>query len=317
MTIYFELEGVLTKKQKEPEWMPGSQLIYDRLVSFAERFGWKVKILAKYYSEIDKKNKTRWIKENLKLTNKSIRLVSDQEYKNTYADPLSLLIDDSQERINSFIYSGGMGILYDGLASTVKKVEYFLEAMELLCKDMPDKVNDASQIIKARLACLFMKLGLNNWKSEYSFCLYYSYRYGCEYFYNLQGNFEDLVFDEDFEFEELPDAFHTLVGLFFELEPFAKKIEKKRKSEKKKDENDECKWHEKLMDYYFDKSNPLFTIFMDKTIFDKAWRHIEYVHKLKDFYHLHERQAVSVLMFVYINLLLEFIQKELAAEAAS
>ena len=79
----------------------------------------------------------------------------------------------------------------------------------------------------------------------------------------------------------------------------------------------ECKWHEKLMDYYFDKSNPLFTIFMDKTIFDKAWRHIEYVHKLKDFRHLHERQAVSVLMFVYINLLLEFIQKELAAEAAS
>ena len=317
MTIYFELEGVLTKKQKEPEWMPGSQLIYDRLVSFADRVGWKVKILAKYYSEIDKKNKTRWIKENLKLTNKSIRLVTDQEYKNTYADPLSLLIDDSQERINSFIYSGGNGILYDGLASTVKKVEYFLEAMELLCKEMPDKVNNASQIIKARLACLFMKLGLNNWKSEYSFCLYYIYHCGCKYFYDLQCRFDDLVFDEDFEFEELPDAFHTLTSLFFELEPVAEKIEKKRKFEKKKDENDECSWHKKLMNYYFTKNNTTFSIFMDKTIFDKAWRHIEYVHKLKDFRHLHERQAVSVLMYVYLNLLMNYIQKELAAEAAS
>ena len=335
MTIYFELEGVLIKKQKEPEWMPGSQLIYDRLVSFADRVGWKVKILAKYYSEIDKKNKTRWIKENLKLTNKSIRLVSDQKYKINFAEPLSLLLDDSQDRIYSFIYSGGMGILYDGLASTVKKVEYFLEAMEELYKEKPDKIDDASEIIKSRLACLLRKLELDNWKNEYGYCLNLIYKWGCEYYMELWNNYETVY--GDVKQEDAPDAFYTVAYLFFEQEAMAAKIaaeEESRKTEAKKNSNEltelqpfslevedlkyDNKWEEKLMKYYFDdKKNPIYSMHIDKAIFDKVGWHIAKVHKISHIACLYECEAVSVLMFVYINLLLEFIQKELAAEAAS
>ena len=90
MTIYFELEGVLTKKQKEPEWMPGSNLLYAELSDFAKRVGWKVKVFVKYYSEIDKKNKVSWIKENLQLSTKNIKLIKDQKYKEAYAEPSSI-----------------------------------------------------------------------------------------------------------------------------------------------------------------------------------------------------------------------------------
>lgn len=344
MTIYFELEGVLTKKQKEPEWMPGSNLLYAAVSDFAKRVGWKVKVFVKIYSETDKKNKTHWIKENLQLSNKNIKIIKDQKYKEAYAEPSSILIDDAKDRVFSFIYSGGIGILYDGFATTVKKLEYLIAAMNELYKENPEKINDAAEILRARLAYFIKQMGFCDWKREYQHCLWNAYFQGWDYYMCGRSDYED-IYGDDFEYEELSDKFHSIVDLYFEEEKInneACALKEQEEEERKRLEESgeeapyeevspfkfdisfpsfenivyENEWKKKITEFFFSDQKSYFTAdYVDKTTFYKIIHHVSKVHDISFFFALWEGEAVAVLMYVYLNLLMNLIQENLTAEA--
>ena len=313
MTIYFELEGVLIKKQKELEWIPGSNLLYSEVSAFTQRVGWKVKVFVKYYSEIDKKNKVSWVKENLGLTNKSIKLIPDLKYIVKYADPLSILIGETQDRIRTFIYSGGIGILYDGLAKTVKKLEYLIEAMDELYKEKPDKINDAYEILKKRLEYILKKIDPENWKFEYEDCFDSAYDRAKDFTDTMQ---EAVTTDWNIKLKKQFESIYFLA------------VEQELKNEEESNLMDSSnisfdtfpkidfdnfnKW-EKILYEFYDKT--YFMLEPKLTFLPRASYHLAKNSNISNLFLIDSYDAESVLMFVYLTTLINVLEENLVLES--
>ena len=125
MTIYFSLEGVLV--DQKIEWLQGSKEVFEGVSDFARSIGWNVKILAKYNKKKpeSKSEIYDWCIKNLGLSKSKIKPVPNIEDKLKYANPETFLIDPKIEIVNGFMYSGGTAILFDGLATGVKKIKFY------------------------------------------------------------------------------------------------------------------------------------------------------------------------------------------------
>ena len=130
MTIYFSLEGVLVDHKLQ--WLAGSKEFFEGVSDFTKSINWDVKVLAKYNKKKpeSKSEIYDWCIKNLGLSKSKIKPVPNNEDKLKYANPETFLIDPKIEIVNGFMYSGGTAILFDGLASGVKKLQLLIEAIK-------------------------------------------------------------------------------------------------------------------------------------------------------------------------------------------
>lgn len=319
MNIYFGLENVLVTPKLE--WLPGAKVVFEEVKSFTESIGWEVKILAHYDRKKDgnKQERINWCQENLGLSKSDIKTIPNLTDMLSYATPENILIDFHEEITNGFLYSGGYSILYDSVATGVKKIQYLMDAVRALeaestAAGKPENVRDAFLVMKARLKYLFRKINIESDEGEYVYC-------------RSQGYYEAVSFLDIYYYEEFADRvdlspkFQAIEDLAFEQEyshsnwssqdftefPSIETIFSEYKTDLQK----------KLMDYYKKDFAPLVLKAYDinkygETIFGKAMEHIEHNQNLPNFLKLYREQQYAFLTFVYLNLAANMLQNELA-----
>lgn len=319
MNIYFALENVLVTPKLE--WLPGAKVVFEEVKSFTESIGWEVKILAHYDRKKDgnKQERINWCQENLGLSKSDIKTIPNLTDMISYATPENILIDFHEEITNGFLYSGGYSILYDSVATGVKKIQYLMDAVRALeaestAAGKPENVRDAFLVMKARLKYLFRKINIEFDEDEYDYCRSLGY-------YEAESFLDFYYYDENAEEILLPVKFKAIVDLAFEQEysqsnwssqdftefPSMETIFSKYKTDLQK----------KLMDYYKKDFAPLVLKAYDiikygETIFGKAMKHIEHNQNLPNFLKLYREQQYAFLTFVYLNLVANMLQNELA-----
>ena len=319
MNIYFALEKVLVNSKQE--WLPGAKVVFEAVKSFTESIGWEVKILAHYDRKKDgnKQERIKWCLENLGVSKSDIKTIPNLTDMLSYATPENILIDSHEEITNGFLYSGGYSILYDSVATGVKKIQYLMDAVRALeaestAAGKPENVRDAFLVMKARLKYLFRKINIEFDEDEYDYCRSLGY-------YEAESFLDFYYYDENAEEILLPVKFKAIVDLAFEQEysqsnwssqdftefPSMETIFSKYKTDLQK----------KLMDYYKKDFAPLVLKAYDiikygETIFGKAMKHIEHNQNLPNFLKLYREQQYAFLTFVYLNLAANMLQNELA-----
>lgn len=320
MNIYFGLENVLvTPKLK---WLPGAKMVYDEVKRFAENIGWDVKILAHFNKKIDgsKQERINWCLENLGLSKSNIKTIPNLTDMLSYATPENILIDSHEEITNGFLYSGGFSILYDRMVTGVKKIQYLMDAVNALAAEStaagkPENVRDALLVMKARLKYLFRRINIESDEGEYVYC-------------RSQGYYEAVSFLDIYYYEEFADRvdlspkFQAIEVLSFELEKYSESHWSGQSftgfpsmdtlfSEYKTD------LQKKLVDFYKKDFSPLITNYYDrisqeKFIFGKAMKNIERNQNQLYFHSLDSEVQYAFLTFVYLNLVANMLQNELA-----
>jgi hypothetical protein len=104
------------------EWMPEGKKLWNYLKNL------DVEILsAPSRSKLSVDGKKIWVKTMLKPTPK-LNLVRAVE-KQKFANPNSILIDDTEENINQWVSAGGIGILAkrDNIDSVIQKLKKYVE----------------------------------------------------------------------------------------------------------------------------------------------------------------------------------------------
>ena len=320
MNIYFGLENVLVTPKLE--WLPGAKLVYEEVKRFAESMGWEVKILAHYDKKIDgsKQERINWCQKSLGLSKSDIKTIPNLTDMLSYATPENILIDFHEEITNGFLYSGGFSILYDSVATGVKKIQYLMDAVKALETEStavgkPENVRDAFQVMKARLKYFFRKINIESDEGEYVYCRSHGY-------YAAESFLEFYYYDENAEGILLPVKFKAIEDLAFEQEEYSYSNGASQDftefpsietifSEYKTD------LQKKLLDYYKRDFAPLVERYYDiikygETIFGKAMKHIEQNQNLPNFLKLYREQQYAFLTFVYLNLVANMLQNELA-----
>ncbi len=251
MTFYFDLDGVLTdfvkqcqafncfKKNGKPnwdkidslgrtfwsqmDWIPGSRELFQQVEAFAKKTGWKIKVLSSIHSQAGKEGKIEWCQKNLGLSKSNIKIVPGRRDKVKYANPLSILIDDKEDIVNSFMYAGGSAILYDSPLPGSKRIDYLLQAMEKLYKKEPERINDASYILEERLLFLIQKLVKSDPESYYSESLFQAY-FDIDYWTSGYLNFSEIPGSID----KWPDKFESIFLIAYKCECQYEKIMEKK-----------------------------------------------------------------------------------------
>lgn len=320
MNIYFGLENVLVTPKLE--WLPGAKVVFEEVKSFTESIGWEVKILAHYDRKKDgnKQERINWCQENLGLSKSDIKTIPNLTDMLSYATPENILIDSHEEITNGFLYSGGYSILYDSVATGVKKIQYLMDAVRALeaestAAGKPENVRDAFLVMKARLKYLFRKINIESDEGEYELC-------------RSLGYHEAVSFLDTFYYEEFADRvdlspkFQAIEILSFELEKCSDSQWSSQDftgfpsmdtlySEYKND------LQKKLVDFYMKDFSPQVASYYDyikqgKTIFGKAMKNIEKNQNQLYFYSLDSEVQYAFLTFVYLNLAANKLQNELA-----
>lgn len=319
MNIYFGLENVLVTPKLE--WLPGANLVYEEVKSFAKSIGWEVKILAHYDKKKDgnKQERINWCQENLGLSKSDIKTIPNLTDMISYATPENILIDSHEEITNGFLYSGGYSILYDSVATGVKKIQYLMDAVRALeaestAAGKPENVRDAFLVMKARLKYLFRKINIEFDEDEYDYCRSLGY-------YEAESFLDFYYYDENADEILLPVKFKAIEDLAFEQEyshsnwsdqgftefPSMETLFSEYKTDLQK----------KLVDFYKKDFAPLILKAYDinkygETIFGKAMNHIQQNQNIPGFLKLYREQQYAFLTFVYLNLAANMLQNELA-----
>ena len=319
MTIYFSLEGVLVDHKLE--WLQGSKEVFKGVSDFARSIGWDVKVLAKYNKKKpeSKQEIIDWCLKNLGLSKSKIKPVPNNEDKLTYANPESFLIDSKIEIVNGFMYSGGTAILFDGLASGVKKIKFLIETIKEL--EVEATMNNGLKslqyppyILQSRLKYLFTKSGFDSVQVQYDACRCTAYDEANSYLsfwadpaLGLEGQsglvikFDSVtaLYFEQQEFLENPWSVYTIETQPLSTLPqktvFGSEIEKK------------------LYEYYMKENKPYMKHY-EKSLFSQIQKNIVKNQNLKNFMYLHYFEQLSILMFVYMNLVANMLQEELAGK---
>lgn len=139
---YIELFGVAPKKVRDEAWginwtkfiqgnhfsdlpwYPGGKELFE----FVHNTGIHYQILSSsggntHHEEVERQKK-HWLTQNNILA--PVNIVPGKEHKAKYATPSRLLIDDKPSIIDSFVKSGGLGIIHTDLKSTLKTLQSFL-----------------------------------------------------------------------------------------------------------------------------------------------------------------------------------------------
>ena len=319
MTIFFSLEGVLVNQKLE--WLQGSKKVFEGVSDFARSIGWDVKVLAKYNKKQpeSKQEIIDWCLKNLGLSKSKIKPVPNNEDKLTYANPESFLIDSKIEIVNGFMYSGGTAILFDGLASGVKKIKFLIETIKEL--EVEATMNNGLKslqyppaILQSRLKYLFSKSGFDSVQVQYDACRCTAYDEADSYLsfwadpaLGLEGQ------------TELGIKFDSVTALYFEQQEFLENpwsvytIETQPLSTLPQKTDFGSELEKKLYEYYMKENKPYMKHY-DKSLFSKIQKNIEKNQNLKNFMFLHYSEQISILMFVYMNLVANMLQEELAGK---
>ena len=100
----------------------------DELLQFIRKFPVEVEILTssgglKYHEQV-KEQKKVWLKKYYIAYKPHV--VPGRKHKKEYATPETILIDDTEDVIDSFNNAGGIGILHRDVKETIKRLETLL-----------------------------------------------------------------------------------------------------------------------------------------------------------------------------------------------
>lgn len=279
---------------------------FDKLADFAKRVGWKVKVLSVEHSEVGKQAKIEWCVNNLGLSKSNINIVQRKEIKIRYANPEAILIDDKSDTVNSFIYAGGTGILYEGADSLAQEIDFLSEAIQA-AKEENEKFdsNDASQVLKARLRHILSKIDAENVETNLDGCMFSAF-YDINNYYD--EIFETLVTPE--KYAELSDKYSSVKCLYSDFEDYLQS--------KKGEKNGAAVEKTKPLSLPEDKFSILLREFHSKietdefsskrNLFGKVLFQFRKSHDGFSVLKLFPYEAKSLFMFVYLNLLISFLQ---------
>ena len=318
MTIYFSLEGVLVDHKLQ--WLAGSKEFFEGVSDFAKSINWDVKVLAKYNKKKpeSKSEIYDWCIKNLGLSKSKIKPVPNNEDKLKYANPETFLIDPKIEIVNGFMYSGGTAILFDGLASGVKKLQLLIEAIKECEADKNLKVwqknlQNPQAILGARLRYLFKENGFDSPYEEYISWFNTAYD-EVESYLNCWAD-SDMYFKEQ---EEMGYKFGSIICMYNEHEEYEEYWRHAWESittfpviQDNIEFKDELQ--KKLFEFHM-KDNSIDILHYDKTLFSKILKNIEHTLNIRNFFYLDYFEQVNILMFVYLNLVANMLQEELAGK---
>ena len=117
---------IATKQFETLDWYPGGK----ELVLFCSQANVPIELLTssggnKYHDEVARQ-KVVWL-ENNGLEKLKANVVPGRKHKAEYATPNTILIDDTQDIIQSFNAAGGIGILHKEIGNTLMMLEKLLE----------------------------------------------------------------------------------------------------------------------------------------------------------------------------------------------
>jgi hypothetical protein len=117
---------IATKQFETLDWYPGGK----ELVAFCFEANVPIELLTssggnKYHDEVARQ-KVVWL-ENNGLEKLKANVVPGRKHKAEYATPNTILIDDTQDIIQSFNAAGGIGILHKEIGNTLMMLEKLLE----------------------------------------------------------------------------------------------------------------------------------------------------------------------------------------------
>lgn len=122
-TVYWP--DFIEKKQFEDlDWFPGGQ----ELLKFLKDKNVEIEILSssggeKFHTQVEEQKKV-WLKKQGIAYKPNI--VPGRKHKAKYATPETILIDDTDDVIESFNAAGGIGILHKDAAETIQRLESLL-----------------------------------------------------------------------------------------------------------------------------------------------------------------------------------------------
>ena len=119
---------IATKQFETLDWYPGGK----ELVMFCFEANVSIELLTssggnKYHDEVARQ-KVVWL-ENNGLDKLKANVVPGRKHKAEYATPNTILIDDTQDIIQSFNAAGGIGILHKEIGNTLMMLEDRIESV--------------------------------------------------------------------------------------------------------------------------------------------------------------------------------------------
>lgn len=279
---------------------------FERLADFANLAGWKTKILSAEHSEVGKQAKIEWCVNNLGLSKSNINIVQRKEIKIRYANPEAILIDDKSDTVNSFIYAGGSGILYDSADSFAQEIDFLSEAIQA-AKEENEKFdsNDASQVLKARLRHILRKIDAENVEENFDVCMFSA-------FYDINNYYEEI--SESLEvpekYAELSDKYSSIKCLYSDFEDYLQSKEEAGEGENSEKpiplSLPEDKFSNLLSEFHAKIETDEFS--SKRNLFGKVLFQFRKSHDGFSVLKLFPDEAKSLFMFVYLNLLINFLQ---------
>lgn len=279
---------------------------FERLADFVNLAGWKTKILSAEHSEVGKQAKIEWCVNNLGLSKSNINIVQRKEIKIRYANPEAILIDDKSDTVNSFIYAGGTGILYDSADSFAQEIDFLSEAIQTAKEENENfDSNDASHVLRARLSHILRKIDAENVETNLYACFFSA-------FYDINNYYDEI--SESLEvpekYAELSDKYSSIKCLYSDFEDYLQS--------KKDEKNGAAVEKTKLLSLPEDNFSILLREFHSKietdefsskrNLFGKVLFQFRKSHDGFSVLKLFPDEAKSLFMFVYLNLLVNFLQ---------
>lgn len=279
---------------------------FERLADFANLAGWRAKILCAEHSEVSKQAKIEWCVNNLGLSKSNINIVQRKEIKIRYANPEAILIDDKSDTVNSFIYAGGSGILYDDADSFAQKIDFLSEAIQTAKEENENfDSNDACHVLKARLRHILRKIDAENVEENFDACMFSA-------FYDINNYYEEI--SESLEvpekYAELSDKYSSIKCLYSDFEDYLQSKEDEKNGaavEKTKPLSlPEDKFSILLREFHSKIETDEFS--SKRNLFGKVLFQFRKSHDGFSVLKLFPDEAKSLFMFVYLNLLISFLQ---------
>ena len=228
-----------------------------------------------------------------------------KEYKLARANPLSILIDDKEELVNSFTYAGGTGILYDTAELTSQRLGFFMDAiMELEASGNPNDINNPVKLLEVRLRNAFIRCDPQNWKPQYKDVLYYIHHVLLNH-----PSLRDIVFTENNNHHLLNEKFNSIKSLYFYFE--------EKYAELSDDKYPYTDWinnnlnvalsrfYNKTFDY------ELLNLIQKENVFDKILKQMGKTHKLIILPLYSRWDIYSLLSFSYYTSLINYLQEQI------
>ena len=209
--------------------------------------------------------------------------------------------------------------MFDGLFSGVKKIKFLIETIkeleaEATMNNGSKSLQDPPAILQARLKYLFRENGFDFVQGQYDTCRCTAY--------DEADSYLSLLVDPGLGLEGqicLGLKFDTVTALYFEQHEFWKNpwsvytIETQPLSTLPQKTDFGSELEKKLYEYYMKENKPYMKHY-DKSLFSKIQKNIEKNQNLKNFMFLHYSEQISILMFVYMNLVANMLQEELAGK---